>query len=88
MLDELKLLPEWGNGYATEVGWAALSLAFDEIGADVVCAPIHPENVASRHVAEKIGMTTDGLVDVYGDGVFLENFLMTRERWLSLRTAK
>lgn len=26
-------------------------------------------------------MTMDALVDVYGDGVLLANYLMTRNRW-------
>jgi RimJ/RimL family protein N-acetyltransferase len=46
-------------------------------------APIHQENVASRRVAEKLGMTLNALVDVYGDGVLLANYLMTRQQWLA-----
>lgn len=89
MLDEMKMLEvswviertNWGSGYGTEAGHAALAFAFDEFEADEVCAPIHQENVASRHVAEKIGMRMDALVDVYRDGVLLANYIMSREGW-------
>jgi len=45
----------WGEGFATEAGRAALSFAFEEVGADHVISLIHPQNRASIRVAEKLG---------------------------------
>ena len=46
----------WGNGFATEAAAACVGYAFNTLGCDRVVAPIRPANVASAHVAEKIGM--------------------------------
>jgi ribosomal-protein-alanine N-acetyltransferase len=46
----------WGRGYATEIGRAALAVAFDELGADAVVAYTEPDNLRSRAVMERIGM--------------------------------
>jgi ribosomal-protein-alanine N-acetyltransferase len=57
----------WGRGYATEMGRAGLSLAFDELGAEEVVAFTEPENRRSRAVMERLGMryahefTRDGI---------------------------
>jgi len=55
--------------------------AFQHLGAEAICAPIHPENVASIHVAEKLGMKRHQLIDVYGNGTMLENYRLTSEAW-------
>ena len=47
----------WGNGYATEIGRAALSFAFDELDADEVVAFTEPHNTRSRAVMERLAMT-------------------------------
>jgi RimJ/RimL family protein N-acetyltransferase len=49
-----------GKGYATEGGAAALGYAFDVVGAERVVSLIHPDNVASIRVAEKLGAVVDG----------------------------
>jgi [ribosomal protein S5]-alanine N-acetyltransferase len=46
----------WGKGYATEVGRALVSYAFEVRGLSRLIALIEPENVASARVAEKIGL--------------------------------
>ena len=46
----------WGHGYATEAARGVLAHAAD-LGLRRVCALIVPENVRSRRVAEKLGMT-------------------------------
>ncbi|WP_347757096.1 GNAT family protein [Agrococcus sp. ProA11] len=48
-----------GQGLAREAAAAALDLAF-AIGAHRVTAQLDEENVASRRVAERIGMTLEG----------------------------
>jgi RimJ/RimL family protein N-acetyltransferase len=45
----------WGRGYATEAGRGALRQAFGILGVDHVTSLIHPDNAASRRVAEKLG---------------------------------
>jgi RimJ/RimL family protein N-acetyltransferase len=46
----------WGRGYATEASRAVLEVAFDRLGLAQVLAVVHPQNAASRRVAEKLGM--------------------------------
>lgn len=50
----------WGNGYATEIGRAALVYAFDELGADEVVAFTERHNRRSRAVMERLGMRYQG----------------------------
>ncbi|MGO4681834.1 GNAT family N-acetyltransferase [Microbacterium sp. 2MCAF23] len=45
-----------GHGYATAVGGALLSLAFDELGVHRVTAGCFADNIASWRVMEKLGM--------------------------------
>jgi RimJ/RimL family protein N-acetyltransferase len=49
----------WNQGLATEAAAACRDLAFDEIGRRRLISIIHPDNIASRRVAEKIGMTVE-----------------------------
>lgn len=53
--------PEWGRGYATEVALAVLRYGFERAGLTRVLGIADAENVASRRVLEKIGMTFQGL---------------------------
>lgn len=46
-----------GQGYASEAARACLELVRREYAPAVLTAIIHPENTASRRVAEKLGMT-------------------------------
>lgn len=46
----------WGRGVATEAALAAREEAFGTFGVERLAALIHPENAASRRVAERIGM--------------------------------
>ena len=45
-----------GHGYATEAAAACRDFARDTLQAPRLVAIIHPENTASRRVAEKLGM--------------------------------
>ena len=47
----------WGEGLATELGEASVRAAFDEHGLEELVAFTLPDNVASRRVMEKLGMT-------------------------------
>jgi [ribosomal protein S5]-alanine N-acetyltransferase len=51
------LREHWGQGFATEAAQATRDYAFDNLGVERLVASIHPNNLASRRVAEKIGMT-------------------------------
>jgi RimJ/RimL family protein N-acetyltransferase len=46
----------WNQGVATEAAMAARDLAFRRFGLARLVALIHPDHIASRRVAEKIGM--------------------------------
>jgi [ribosomal protein S5]-alanine N-acetyltransferase len=50
------LRSHWSQGYATEAAVASREYAFSQLRAERLVAQIHPENYASRRVAEKIGM--------------------------------
>lgn len=47
----------WGRGYATEIGRAGLTVAFDTLRADHVVSFTEIHNLRSRVVMERIGMT-------------------------------
>jgi ribosomal-protein-alanine N-acetyltransferase len=52
----------WGSGYATEAAQACKDYAFRTLGASRVISMIRPENIRSRRVAEKNGMTCEKIV--------------------------
>ncbi len=47
----------WSRGYATEAARACRDFGFANLGVDRLISLIRPENLASRCVAEKNGMT-------------------------------
>jgi len=53
---------QWGNGYATEAARACMDYAFNKLGAGRVISMIRPENINSRRVAEKNGLTCENIV--------------------------
>jgi [ribosomal protein S5]-alanine N-acetyltransferase len=66
------VVPErWGQGLATELGAAAVEVAFADLGlADVVAFTL-PDNAASRRVMEKLGFEYEKTAPykTYGDHV-------------------
>jgi RimJ/RimL family protein N-acetyltransferase len=50
---------QWGHGYATEAARACMDYAFRELGAERVISLIRSENIPSRRVAERNGMTIE-----------------------------
>ena len=52
--------PSWGRGYATEAATAVRDWAFGLLGMPQLCSIMHPENVASKRVAAKLGATMAG----------------------------
>ena len=57
----------WGNGYATEGARAALDYAFTALSKDRVISLIHPENLASIRVAERLGESLQGRTEMIGE---------------------
>jgi RimJ/RimL family protein N-acetyltransferase len=47
----------WGKGYATEGSRALVRMGFTVLGVPRVVASAHADNLASRHVMEKVGLT-------------------------------
>jgi RimJ/RimL family protein N-acetyltransferase len=46
----------WGQGYATEAGRAAMEWTWSVLRAPRLIALVHPENVSSLRVAERLGL--------------------------------
>jgi RimJ/RimL family protein N-acetyltransferase len=57
----------WGYGYATESARAAIAYAFEQLHQSHIISLIRPDNLASRRVAEKLGETVEGTVEIFGD---------------------
>jgi RimJ/RimL family protein N-acetyltransferase len=47
----------WCQGYATEASVGLLNYGFETLGLKKIVSSAHPENMASRRVMEKIGMS-------------------------------
>lgn len=56
----------WGRGYATEAAGACLDAAFGPAGLTEVVALVVPDNISSRRVLAKLGMTPAGHRMAYG----------------------
>jgi RimJ/RimL family protein N-acetyltransferase len=70
----------WGRGYASEGAAAIRDEAFERIGLDRIIARLQPANVASGHVAEKIGMSFH--CDTIGRvGEVLHIYALDRAEW-------
>lgn len=52
----------WNRGLATEAARAVMDSAFSTLACDHVISLIRPENLPSRRVAEKNGLTLDRIV--------------------------
>jgi RimJ/RimL family protein N-acetyltransferase len=58
--------PFWGKGYATAAALASLRFGFEQAKLDHIIALVHPENLASRRVIEKCGMTYVHTLSLWG----------------------
>ena len=64
-VDEVEVLylfdrPHWVKGFATEAARASVRYGFEHLELDHIIGLIHPGNIPSRRVLEKIGMTFRG----------------------------
>jgi ribosomal-protein-alanine N-acetyltransferase len=57
--------PYWGQGYATELAAAWLRYGFETARLARIVAVANPENTASRHVMEKLGMKYEKMATHY-----------------------
>ena len=55
--------PWWGRGYALEAARAAVEFGFGTLGLDEIVAVTVPQNLRSRRVMERLGMTRDPAED-------------------------
>ena len=70
----------WNRGLTTEAARAVRDHGFRDLKLDYVISLIHPENVQSRRVAEKNGMTLERETTFRGFPTFV--FSINRQRWL------
>jgi ribosomal-protein-alanine N-acetyltransferase len=70
----------WGEGFATELGAAALAVASNRLGLRDVVAFTLPHNAASRRVMEKLGFAYEKTAPYlhYGDHVLYRRELAPR----------
>ena len=75
----------WSRGLATEAATAVRDHAFRNLKLTRVISLIHPDNLPSRRVAEKNGMTVDKKTVFRGFPTLV--YAINRERWLKSRAA-
>jgi RimJ/RimL family protein N-acetyltransferase len=75
----------WNRGIATEAAKKVRDHGFGELKLPRVISLIHPDNVASRRVAEKIGMLFERQTVFKGFPTLV--FALWRESWLAKRGA-
>ena len=71
----------WGKGFATEAARAVRDHGFTEWKFDRLISLIHPDNAASRRVAEKNGMTLEKETEFRG--FTTQVFVISRGQWLT-----
>jgi RimJ/RimL family protein N-acetyltransferase len=75
----------WNKGLATEAAQAVRDHAFRDLNLPRVISLIHPENAASRRVAEKMWMQLERKTVFKGFPVLV--FAISLERWVTSRAA-
>lgn len=60
----------WGHGYATEGARASLAYGFEMLDVDEIVGIVHPENIASQRVLEKVGMGKRVRTEYFGMDVY------------------
>jgi ribosomal-protein-alanine N-acetyltransferase len=71
----------WNRGLATEAATAVRDFAFETARLPRVISLIRPTNVASKRVAEKVGMAPEKEI-VRGDSPYWV-YALSREQWLA-----
>ena len=60
----------WGQGLATEAAQASLQYGFERLGLETIVAIVHPQNIASQRVIEKLGMSFTNEAHYFGMAVY------------------
>ena len=71
----------WNRGLATEAARAVRDHGFQDLKLPRVISLVHPENIPSRRVAEKNGMTVEKEIVFRGFPTLV--FAIRREEWLA-----
>jgi RimJ/RimL family protein N-acetyltransferase len=76
----------WGRGLATEAAGASLGYGFARLEVQEIVGIVHPENVASQRVLEKIGMRFVERAEYFG--MECKRYLMEREAFEGARACR
>ncbi len=63
--------PFWGLGLATESAQAGIEYGFDSLSLQEIVGIVHPENIASQRVLEKIGLEFVREAEYFGMACYL-----------------
>lgn len=81
----------WGRGYATDAARTLTDYGFRELGLHRVSAAIGPDNVASLRMAERLGMTREGVIrhHVFTNGAWRDSVLYSvlADEWANQQRA-
>jgi RimJ/RimL family protein N-acetyltransferase len=78
----------WGRGYATEAAREVLRHAFGALGFDRVVSILHPENLSSIRVAEKLGERPYATVRWDEGAIDLDVYAIERHEWARLQSSE
>ena len=78
----------WGKGYAIESAAACIDYAFDVLHLGEITAQIRPDNIPSRKVAEKLGMTVKKQFIRNDSGKQIPHLLYSRKRETSFKSPR
>jgi len=70
----------WGHGLATEAAMASLRFGFERLALPRIIGLVHPDNLGSQHVLEKLGMSFVDRTRYFG--MDLLRYWRDRETWL------
>ena len=73
--------PFWKQGYAVEMGQAALEHGFVQKALQEIIAVVDPDNTASARVAERLGMLKEGSTKDFYGGEEVVLFRIQRHQW-------
>ena len=62
--------PTWGQGFATEGAREGLKYGFETLGLERIVGIVHPENISSQGVLEKLGLTFKNEAEYFGMEVY------------------
>jgi RimJ/RimL family protein N-acetyltransferase len=78
----------WGQGYAREAARASLDYGFRNYAIPKIISLIHPDNHASKRLAERLGETKGAPFQLvtFGKSSDVEIWEIPRERWSQIKS--